>query len=102
MGWQVGSGKLGGRVQDGAGEEGFLQGVPVMGSKSVGGVMPRGRPELGEERPTLIRVSFLADEATLESLQLLQGQLPEEIKQRKSAAIRGAILSAARDIRSRR
>lgn len=73
-----------------------------MGRKAASGIMPRGRPELGEERPVLTPVSFLADEATLEALQLLQGQLPEDIKQRKSAAIRGAILNAARDIKSRR
>lgn len=73
-----------------------------MGRKAAsGGIMPRGRPELGEERPALTPVSFLADEATLEALRLLQGQLPEGIKQRKSAAIRGAILSAAQDIKSK-
>ncbi len=54
-----------------------------------------GRPELGEQREELVKITFKADAATVEALELLTRRMAGQgYKRARSLAIRQAILRA--------
>lgn len=55
----------------------------------------RGRPDRGEEREALVKITFKVDRETLEALEALEKTVGAGVRGRRSVFLRRMILAAA-------